>query len=116
MFQVQGYKKFEDKTEHIGQHVFNTKRYQKRMDLSPGWEEVPLCRLNDKLFINITETTIGTFPPSFSVELVHEGEDDVWVDLKLYSLTKLQMENSLSTYENILKKMWNVFNEENCNV
>ena len=116
MFEVQGYKKFEDKVEHIGQHTMKTKRYQRRMDLSPGWETVALCRLNDKLFINITETTIGTSSSSFSVELVHEGEDDVWVDLKLYSLTELQMENSLSTYENLLKKMWNIFNEENCNV
>ena len=74
-----------------------------------------LCRCNDKLFININQSTMDAFPTSFSVELVHEGNDDVWADLKLYSITQEQIEKFI-VYENILKKMWNIFNEENCNV
>ena len=31
MFEAQGYKKWEDKTERVGEHVFQTKRYQKRL-------------------------------------------------------------------------------------
>lgn len=113
MFEVQGYKKWEDKTERVGEYVFQTKRYQKRVDWLEGWDNVPLCRCNDKLFININQSTADAFPPSFSIELVHEGEDDVWADLKLYSITQEQIENNLSKYEEKLKKMWVVFNEEN---
>ena len=104
-----GYKMWEEKTDYLGDKKFVSRKYQKRVDVLPGWQGVPLCSCNDKLFLNIEESQIAGFPESYSIGMVHENRYGEWCDFKIYSLTEGQIKEFLGKYENNIKQLWEVF-------
>ena len=104
-----GYKMWEEKTDYLGDKKFVSRKYQKRVDLLPEWQGVPLCFCNDKLFLNIEESKIAEFPESYSISMVHENRYGEWCDFKIYSLTEGQIKEFLGKYENNIKQLWEVF-------
>ena len=88
----------------------NTLHFQKRVD--DIYQESPVCKCNDKLFINIqvfTFTIHGVVRTSCEMNMVHERPDDEWCDLKIYSLTEDQVKSNLKAYEDKMAKLWEVF-------
>ena len=107
-----GYKLWKTDKEFIGDSPFITKHYQKRVDKASGWLSAPLCQTNNKLFLNITETSFvldGMEDYSFSIDLCHEGVSGKWCTLKIQGLKEEDLENML-TFENKIRKMWIAFN------
>ena len=106
-----GYKMWKEENEKS----FRTRLYQKRVDAIPGWEDVPLCRCNDKLFIDLEELTFvyngENLNTTFSVKIRAEGKDEIWCDLGFYSITCNKMP-AIPFMEKKLKAMWIEFNKE----
>ena len=106
-----GYKMWKEENEKS----FHTRLYQKRVDTLPGWEDVPLCRCNDKLLIDLEETTFvyngDNLNTTFSVKIRAEGRNDIWCDLGFYSLTQDKI-TAIPFMEKKLKSMWIEFNRE----
>lgn len=105
-----GYKQWDTKEDWIGKYQIFTSKYQKRVDGTDTFAGSLLCLCNDKLFINIEETTIDG-KTSYEISMTHENGFDEWCDLKIYSLTSRQIQESLVEYELKLKKLWDVFCE-----
>ena len=81
---MKDYKLWEEKEETVGVMYFKTKKYQKRLDLN-GDFKYPLCQCNDKLHINITETSykVGEKESvSFEIYITAETRFGDWADLK----------------------------------
>ena len=106
-----GYKMWKEENEKS----FHTRLYQKRVDTLPGWEDVPLCRCNDKLFIDLEELTFiygsDSLNTTFSVKIRAEGENEIWCDLGFYSVTCNKLPD-IPFMEKKLKSMWLEFNRE----
>lgn len=105
-----GYKQWDTKEDWIGKYQISTSKYQKRVDETDTFAGSLLCLCNDKLFINIEETAIDG-KTSYEISMTHENGFDEWCDLKIYSLTSRQIQESLVEYELKLKKLWDVFSE-----
>ena len=105
-----GYKKWDSKDEWIGRFRMITNKYQKRVDDTDMFKGSLVCLCNDKLFINIEETFMNG-KPSYEISMTHENGFDEWCDLKIYSLSAGQIQESLVQYELKLKKLWDVFCE-----
>ena len=104
------YKKWDSKEDWIGKYQIITNKYQKRVDTMEEFAGSLLCLCNDKLFINIEETTINE-KTSYEISMTHENGFDEWCDLKIYSLSSTQVQDGLKDYEIKLKKLWDVFCE-----
>ena len=106
-----GYKMWEEKTDYLRDKKFVSRKYQKRVDVLPGWQGVPLCSCNDKLFLNIEESQIAGFPESYSIGMVHENRYGEWCDLKIYSIPTDKLVD-IEKFESKLCEMWIAFNKE----
>lgn len=107
-----GYKLWNTEKEWLGENLCVTNQYQKRVDEASGWLSAPLCKTNDKLFLNIKETKIalnGEVFHSWTVNICHENDNKQWCNLDIYGLKEEDLENML-TFENKLRKMWIAFN------
>lgn len=106
-----GYKMWKEENEKS----FRSRLYQKRVDTLPGWDFVPLCRCNDKLFIDLEELTFmyngDSLNTTFSVKIRAEGKDEIWCDIGFYSLAQDKIP-AIPFTEKKLKAMWIEFNKE----
>lgn len=100
-----GYKMWKEDNEHS----HHTMYFQKRID--ELYPDTPICKCNDKLFINIDVWTMKLVGvnTSCTINMVHERPDDEWCDLKIYSLTEEQIQSNLQSYEDKMVKLWEVF-------
>jgi len=91
-----------------------TEHYQRRVDNLPGYRDnYPLCRCNNKLFIDIIHyryTIHGTPHNSLTAGICHENAAGEWCDLKIYSLSGAKVKESLDSIEQKLLNMWKAFN------
>ena len=105
-----GYKMWKEENEKS----FRSRLYQKRVDTLQGWEGIPLCQCNDKLFIDLEELTPlcnGEIRnTTFSLRIRAEGKDEIWCDLGFYSVTCNKIP-AIHFMENKLKVMWIEFNK-----
>ena len=104
-----GYKCWESKDDQVGNYRISTNKYQKRVDVTDMFAGSLLCLCNDKLFINIEETSFNGGKPYYEISMVHENGFNEWCNLKIYGLSSRQIQESLSEYELKLKKMWDIF-------
>jgi len=95
-----GYKNW--KTEPI-EFEIQTKHYQRRVGSN---ETEAVCECNDRLHINISQTQHRDYPESYEMNIRAE-RNSRWCDLKLYSLSKEDIEANLGTMEKMLIKMFN---------
>lgn len=108
-----GYKHFDtDKSEF--DNGFNAVEHKlgKRVDTLSEYVGCTLCKLNDKVFINISvgEYSIsGDVRPSWNISVCHESKVG-WVDLSIYGLSIDELEN-LSYYEHKIMKLWEAAND-----
>lgn len=105
-----GYKMWKEENEKS----FRSRLYQKRVDTLPGWEGIPLCQCNDKLFIDLEELTFlyngESRNTTFALKIRAEGENEIWCDLGFYSLTQDKI-SAIPFMEKKLKAMWIEFNK-----
>lgn len=105
-----GYKFWDCEEDWVGKYQIITNKYQKRVDQTDVFAGSLVCVCNDKLLINIEETFLND-KPSYTISMTHENGFDEWCDLKIYSLSTKQIQESLLEYEQKLKKLWDVFCE-----
>ena len=91
-----GYRNWKNEDDRASTNQMVLKHYQARVD--HVYPKAPLCTTNDKLYVNIEYHMIevpdpegeGMFPKrlheSVEISVRHGAEDDVWFDLKAYSM------------------------------
>lgn len=102
-----GYKCWKTDNESYGV----IKHYQRRLQED---ETIPLCQCNDKTLLNVVHSDLlihGHKSESFEVSLCHKNKDGEWCDLKIYSLTRKHVEDSLDRLEQKVLNMWKAFNQ-----
>ena len=116
--EASGYRLWKSEPFVAGEHKSETCFYQKRMDNKPDWDEnIPLCNLNDKVFINIyrTESKTNRYQETpynaFEIELCQENKDGEWGTFKISGMNKDRIENNLKKYEERLLEFWKQFAE-----
>ena len=106
-----GYKCWKTDNESYGV----VKHYQRRLQEDEILKfSIPLCQCNDKTLLNVVHSDLlihGHKSESFEVSLCHENKDGEWCDLKIYSLTRKQVEDSLDRLEQKVLNMWKAFND-----
>lgn len=89
----------------------STFNFQKRVDRE--YPMAPLCKLNEKLFINIDMCTLFANSTDkhtgFTIGLVHENQQGEWADLRIYSLSEEQIRSRLGSYEDKIINLWEIF-------
>lgn len=99
------------KTEQDGYST--TKHYQRRVDRD-AWFDAPLCRCNEKLFINAVEYKFpihGVDHHSFTLEITAENGMGDWCNIDIYGIGPQELENKLDLLERKLLNMWKAFNQ-----
>lgn len=91
---------------------FNKKFYQKTVRR----DDIPLCKCNDALFLNVEEFTdfyelSASEGRTFGIFLTHQNNQGEWCNLKIYGLSEEEIENNLDNLEEKLLNMWKVFND-----
>ncbi len=106
-----GYKVWKTENDEYG----TTKHWQARIDTREEFDQsIPLCQLNDKLFINAQEWETnfhGNKNHTFSFDICHENKEGQWCELGIYGLKPEYVKDNLSAIESKLIKMWIAFNE-----
>ena len=109
-----GYKQWASKKDNIGDCMFITEKYQKRVDFDTAWTKAPLCECNDKLLVNIevnTNTIGGEENITWTIFLLHQSPvNDEWCDLKIYNILTDKLID-IEKFESKLREMWIVFNK-----
>lgn len=108
-----GYKCWEELQNYFPNMKITTRKYQKRVDLLPEWSDCQLCKCNEKLFLNITETVMikdedGIEHTSYQIKMCQEVGEENWVNLKIYAINAEQLEKDLRSYEDKLRVLWSV--------
>lgn len=112
-----GYKQWKVDTEHLSNGGWiTTEMYQKRLDTLDKFSDAPLCFCNDKLLINVDYCKYhinNVTSSSYSISIVHSDSNDLWCDLKIYSVSEQDMKEQLVELEERLVSMWKVFYGDN---
>ena len=105
--ELNSYKMWREKHNSHG----STFNFQKRVDRD--YPMAPLCKLNEKLFINIDMCALFTNSTDkhtgFTISLVHENQHGEWCDLRIYSLSEEQIQSKLGYYEDKIINLWEIF-------
>ena len=102
-----GYKLFDSEEKSVLKLNIKTDKYQRRVDLDDGFN-LPLCKTNDKVFINITEVVVNG-ACSHSIFLKHEIKGGVWVNIELSC--ELINNNDVGGCEEKILQMWDLANK-----
>ena len=110
-----GYKAWDSKEDWVGKYQIITNKYQKRVDNTLAWANVPLCECNDKLSINTEVHTItidGKENTTWTIFMVHQSPvSKEWCDLKIYSIPTEKVVD-IEKFESKLRDMWIAFNKD----
>lgn len=79
---------------------YTKSHWQARLDF------LPLCHHNDKSFINVYLYEYDYDHRSASVEIIGASDDDVWFNLKAYSLSWDELVDNLGNIEKRLILAW----------
>lgn len=111
VLQNKGYRCWKTDVESYG----TTHHWQRRLQEDEILKfSIPLCQCNHKTLLNVVHSDLLIHEiksESFEVSLCHENKDGEWCDIKIYSLTRKQVEDSLDRLEQKVLNMWKVFNQ-----
>lgn len=103
-----GYTLWNSEGKNIGNFRLEGHKLQKRVDILPEYTGVPLCKLNDKLSINISLDSLNS-KVGWSIGICAEGNSNEWCDIKIYALD-IDKLVQLEHYEKRVISMWKSFN------
>lgn len=103
-----GYTLWDSEDKNIGNFGLEGHKLQKRVDTLPEYTGVPICKLNDKLSINISLDSLNS-SVSWSIGICAEGNYNEWCDIKIYALD-IDKLAQLQHYEKRVISMCKSFN------